>query len=241
MSFLEQNYDSQYTLTSQDFIIMYQNSFRLQALLATASYIFVANVVCLNSPKYVTLKSDRRYYLTEYAHEHKEQCCLSIADIDIYYSLSDSIYTLDNVSFALNFSKGTVDEKQAITIQVTQMTQMMREIPNTFGEALRYVMKCLDVRNEELAEYSMLGVETISRMRNRSDYEPKLKSVVAICIGLKLPPMISNKLIELAGYSLRNTTDEHMLYSVFLAGSSSFTVEQCNELLVEKGYSALVK
>lgn len=161
--------------------------------------------------------------------------------MSLHFALSMSSFSLDEVSFALNFSNGTSDEKEAITKQVTRMTQMMKEFPNTFGEALKYVMKYQDVRNEELAEYSMIGVETISRMRNRSDYEPKLKSVVAICIGLNLPPMVSNKLIELSGYSLRNTTDEHMFYSVLLAGSSSFTVGECNELLVENGYSALVK
>ncbi|MDY2776598.1 MAG: hypothetical protein SOV02_08920 [Streptococcus infantarius] len=241
MSFLEQNDDSQYTLTSEEFIEEYKDSFRLSVLLDSAAYIFVENVICLNSPKYVKLKPDGHYYLTTYAREHKEQCCLSRDEMSLHFALSMSSFSLDEVSFALNFSNGTSDEKEAITKQVTRMTQMMKEFPNTFGEALKYVMKYQDVRNEELAEYSMIGVETISRMRNRSDYEPKLKSVVAICIGLNLPPMVSNKLIELAGYSLRNTTDEHMFYSVLLAGSSSFTVGECNELLVENGYSALVK
>ena len=232
--------DDDFRINAEAFLKVYKESFRLKILLDFGAYIYVEEVICLNQSKYITFNAQGNPSLTPYAQNHLPECCIEISELRVSYSLNESIFRQDKISFILTFGKGGEIEKEAVSKQVTQLTEVMKGMPNTFGEALKYLMKWQDVRNEELAEYSMIAVETISRMRSRPDYEPKLKSVIAICIALNLPPMLSSKLVELAGYNLRYTSEEQMFYSVLLAGSSSFTVEDCNELLKENGYSVLV-
>lgn len=65
---------------------------------------------------------------------------------------------------------------------------------NSFAPALVEVMKWRDVRNQELADETNLGLKAISNLRNGKT-EPKLETVIAICIGMKLPPSISKMLV----------------------------------------------
>ena len=51
-----------------------------------------------------------------------------------------------------------------------------------------------------IADTSYLGLKAISNLRNGKT-EPKLESVIAICVAMKLPPVVSKKLVELSGKS----------------------------------------
>lgn len=110
---------------------------------------------------------------------------------------------------------------------------------NSFAPALVEVMKWRDVRNQELADETNLGLKAISNLRNGKT-EPKLETVIAICIGMKLPPSISKMLVELSGRKLRVGNQQEMLYEFILNCTASWDVNMCNTLLVNKGFNELV-
>ena len=113
------------------------------------------------------------------------------------------------------------------------------KLPRSFGASLKMVMTWAEVTVEGLAEEALLSAKTIQRMRNDSAYIPELKTVVAICIGMHLHPIISNHLIEVAGHTFRYTVDEHMMYYSFITCFYTHSIHECNELLRARGYSEL--
>ena len=60
-----------------------------------------------------------------------------------------------------------------------------------------------------------------------------MEQCVAICIALKLPYFVSEKIIEKAGLSFRRI-DKHHLYREMLLHSHHLTVERCNDILTRK-------
>ena len=87
--------------------------------------------------------------------------------------------------------------------KVKDIAKMMENLPATFHRSLIMLMSWRDVTNEQLAEKSLLTSKTIQRMRTDPDHKSDLDTIVAIAIGLRLPPYISNPLIEKAGIKLR--------------------------------------
>ena len=77
-------------------------------------------------------------------------------------------------------------------------------------------IECVEISEEELAEKSRLSDRTIRRLRTQDDYNIPLKTVVAICIGMHLPPLVSRHLIDSAGLSFKYANKEHMLYDFFI-------------------------
>ena len=79
----------------------------------------------------------------------------------------------------------------------------------------------------------------IQRLRTQDDYNVNLKTVVAICIGMHLPPLVSRHLIESAGLSFKYANKEHMLYDFFITSYYCHTIDECNEMLHAQGFKSL--
>ena len=85
--------------------------------------------------------------------------------------------------------------------------RLMRDLPNDYPEALRYLMENADggpVTVEQLAERSMTSARTIKRYRSKMlpAYHPDV--AVAICLALHLPPWLSRVLLNKAGILVQN-------------------------------------
>ena len=78
-------------------------------------------------------------------------------------------------------------------------------------------------------------VDLIFVNRRRID----MKTVVAICIGMHLHPLLSNHLIESAGLSFRYVVPEHATYQFFVTGYYGHSVDECNEMLHAQGFKSL--
>ena len=78
----------------------------------------------------------------------------------------------------------------------------------------------------------------INNIKNNS--KPELRTVIAICIGLKLDPRTSFELIQLAGHHLRSTVYYEYAYLDLLQNYNKKSIAECNkrlkELEVEKKY-----
>ena len=92
---------------------------------------------------------------------------------------------------------------QSEIYEVIDVAKVMESLPATFHQSLIELMKWRGITNEQLAEKSLLNPKTIQRMRTDPDQRSDLETIIAICIGLQLPPYISNSLIGKAGLKLR--------------------------------------
>ena len=145
-----------------------------------------------------------------------------------------------SLDFPVDKNGSVIDKATVISEHTTDLLDVATNLPSTFGAALKWLMKWREMTVEELSEYTLLAPETISRMRSKADYNPTLKSVIVLCIGLQLPPILGHKLIGLAGHVLRHAIKENMMYEIILDGCSTYTIYECNDLLVANDCEPLI-
>ncbi len=112
--------------------------------------------------------------------------------------------------------------------------------PLDFPDALHYLMKDRKMTVEHLEEVSLISTRTIIRLSNDPEYGVTREHIVALSVGLTLPPVISSELLRKAGLVMRNTTLDNT-YRMILCMMYSSTIETVNDLLISPGISPLTR
>jgi DNA-binding XRE family transcriptional regulator len=247
-----------FSISIQDALFEYATNANFKSLVDSGKYLYVDAHFCINDPKYI-YRDDQGYAnLTDYARRHIDECCLifdvkaspnnrygvsyykeavlyrdvaSDKIIEIKYSDSDNNISIDKIAKESTLFRGLAN--QIATIQ--------RALPTTFGDALVSHMKRLNITEEELAQKSLVSPKTIQRMRNEFDYNPKLGTVIAICIGLQLPPPLSMDMVAKSGHSFRPGDQKHIIYQMLLMTKYQSSIYECNEILLACDYKTLAK
>lgn len=219
----------------------------------SGNFLFIDSHFCVNHPKYIAVGGDGVPSMTEYARLHADECCL-IFDLAIKASSPGSgkdYYTecvlyrdsSSSIVFEAQYNGGEKNKEITALAQVVKtynkdLSALMQNLPNSFKGALKELMIWSAVKVEGLAEQSGISPRTIQRMRNEDDYETTLETVIALCIGMKLPPEASYFLIDKSGFTLTHS-EKHMAYRFLLNGYYTHTVYECNDLLAGFGVEPL--
>ena len=155
--------------------------------------------------------------------------------------MKDGINLYDDLKFNnhVDFDKEKADIADVIESRVRELAGLINTLPNSFSGTLDQLIKWRKATTEKLAEDSLLSPKTIQRMRNDEGQDSKLRTIIAICIGLKLQPELSYDLISKSGYSLKTTVELHLTYSFLLRECYFYSIETCNEILVRLNYKPL--
>lgn len=133
------------------------------------------------------------------------------------------------------------DNDTAFPAMIEWATVTNRAIaPMEFPNALHYLMKDQKMTVEHLEEVSLISTRTIIRLSNDPDYGVTREHIVALSVGLTLPPIISVELLRKAGLAMKNTT-LHNTYRMILYEMYLSTIEQVNNFLVSLGIAPLTK
>lgn len=100
------------------------------------------------------------------------------------------------------------------------------------------VKKWRGVTFKELEERTMLSERTIRRIVNGEE-QGSINSLILICLGLHLPPDISNHIISNSPVSLNLTNPNHQWYSFALTHLSGQTVDEIRSFLQQHGADPL--
>lgn len=216
-------------------------------------YLFVDSHFCINHPKYITYDNCGKPCLTDYARYHMDECCL-VFDLSLDSPANsyqrefflECVLCRDfnsDIVFVANYTHSkqnqTVEERaKAMQVYNREIAGVLTALPNNFPDALVKLMSWRGITVERLAETSAISPKTIQRLRNQTDYNTTLETVIAICIGLNLPPVLSQALIEKSGYMLKNT-ETHLTYRFLLDGCYSYSIFECNEMLASLKISPL--
>lgn len=212
------------------------------------SYIYVDSHMCLNDPKYVTKDENNAVQMTDYARLHIDECCLVFTlKVKTTNKYGEEFYKecvlcrdvdsgiVFQTTFAKDDSADVMGKADAILARELEIQRVLQELPATFGAALIYLMDWVEISEEALAENALISTKMVQRMRNNPNYPKSIDSVVAICIGMHLPPELSNALISRSGYSLRLAQSEaHLMYNFFLNHLYMSTIHECNDMLIAK-------
>ena len=131
--------------------------------------------------------------------------------------------------------------KQALELSLLarQEAAILQQLPATFAATLVVHMKRLDISKDKLAETSLLSAKSIQNFRTGRNTKATLNSVLALCVGLGLTPLLSEDLLYKSGYVLKNTPCE-IFYRQLLNICYKCTIHECNAVLLICGFDILI-
>lgn len=195
--------DQTFSIGAEDAAIQSVTNPALKKLVETGAYQYVDAHFVLNHPKYLVNEPNGMPYLTDYARNHMDECCIPFdmsvrsSDKKDYYSVCYLNKDEDStVSFDIKYGKGfaySTPDKQAKLVEEMVMDEMRiyRSLPNDFVAAMKIVWDWRGIEYKELADRIHLDDQTISRIVN-GKRDPSINSLVLIFLGMHLPPEISS-------------------------------------------------
>ncbi|MCM1232363.1 MAG: helix-turn-helix domain-containing protein [Ruminococcus flavefaciens] len=247
--------DLTYDVEPADIAVSFAFNEGFRKMMESGRYVYVDHHLCVNDPKYI----DTRYglaFMTDYARAHMSECCLTFKvtrrkrkDYGATYYTECGLFRQaleeDEVeaSYLHNAFNQKVDDaaskSQDFQATVKTVNGLLRILPSTFSGTLDEHMKRLHLTNEALADRCLINEDMIRRYRNETR-EPKLPTVVALCVGLQLPAQLGMDLIAKAGFAFK-PTEEHTAYWTIVATMTQNSIYECNEMLRSMNIRELAK
>lgn len=239
-----------YTISSTDAVALLKNDERFRAEMMTGRYIYIEKHFCLNTGKYIEHNPIEGLQLTFYARMHIDECCLGFTVngrfCDVDYIPGTAARTKnepvkDRYLGKYNLSSnpeetGTEEENRKYSEDFRRWAELAKRLPPEYTKAVREVMKAKNVTQENLIEW--LGVDRSWVFRIVNSDRPKLKHVVALCIALELPYIVSAPLILRSGNTFTACDYDGQL-QMLLFQSGNISINRCNRILTDSGYEPL--
>ena len=224
--------------------------------LRSGEYVYVEGHLCLNDRKYLKYTHTGQLYLTKYARTHIEECCLGFQAKGRY---ANTVYSTGHAqrnateqvkgkllqSYTLVSEPGTAQYKKENKVfaedtflwgKIAVKLDTDAEIRSDFNKAIKYIMQMKGFTVDSMSFDIEVDRKTFYNARN--NIRPKLEEVIGICVALKIPYYISEKLLRISRNVLLDT-EQDMLYRSFLISAENLTVPRCNDILRQYHYNPL--
>lgn len=227
----------------------------LSDLIVSGQFIYLGYVVCINDKQYVEKKDPKwmspgegEYDLTEYARDHVDECCL-IFDWDSisgknddggFYGLcylSKDVSAQNRIEHTYNPDFECNQDTMALAKQIAKYKaafaaeeKVLRELPRTFPDQLIYHMDRKNITVEALAFQSNLSTTTIKKYRAGTS-RPDLDNIMAVFIGLNLPEIYCDQMLDACGLALKDMDLKQKVYRVLIREHSDGNLYQWNKIL----------
>lgn len=239
-----------FSISAIDAAIQSLTNPELIPLIEDGSYQYVEAHFVLNHPKYIEQDIFGQTRLTDYARTHMEECCL-IFDLSIDSIVKERYHSecflnrdkSNNISFQVEYKNGyenSTEEKKAQLLKdvISEDFRIYNELSNSYTRSLAIVRNWRDVTFKELADRTKLSERTIRRIFNGE--EPgSINSLILICLGLHLPPVISNHIIKSSPFSLNLSNENHQWYNFVLHYKFALTMDEIRSFLMQHGVDPL--
>lgn len=234
--------DQTFSISIRDALVESALKPELKKKLESGNYLFVDSHFCFNHPKYITVNEEGETVLTDYARFHMDECCLvfelRIKSLNKYGEefFTECVLYRDaasNIVFEAHYSSDNKDNpNQADMIKKynNELLALVKKLPMNFSGTLNALIEWSDMTEEELAETADISEKTIQRLRNTEPDNVTIETVVQLCIGMKLPPILSSCLLKTSG-KLFMMTEQHIMYQFLLNSCYTKSIHECNEML----------
>ena len=118
-------------------------------------------------------------------------------------------------------------------------SEALRRYPGSFAETLVALQKERKLSNKQLADHSLVGEKTIQRLRNDEEYPTSVQTVLALCVGLKLPLPEAEMFLGKTDFKLNSMKGEGYVYQCVLGACAENSIYEINEMLKENGITPL--
>ena len=233
--------DESYTIDETEAIREYIENPRFRELLQTGRFVYVEGHYCLNDPAYVVKDQYGYYHLTHKARTNMVDCCLVFK---IKYESAVSV--IFNGVMRKGGGRGkkqltytrydgkpvTTPEGLALRAQIAKELAESKKVCPDFNQMTKDLMKTYGFTITKLADEIGLSEETIKNMRTKPDRLFPIQEIIAICIAMHIPYMVSKEYIKVAPSKILNTEDM-WLYEYALIHWSELPLRVVNRKLIE--------
>lgn len=241
---------------NQTFTIPYADLFKaycfdceFKKMLDSGQFIFADRHLVLNNEKYIARDQFGNATLSEYALSHMDECCVIFSKGYSYQSKyqgaryytqfmrnSAPVENQVEYSFELNaHNKALLDQIK----NAKRRSEVLRRYPGSFAETLVALQKEKKLSNKQLADRSLVGEKTIQRLRNDEEYPTSVQTVLALCVGLKLPLPEAEMFLGKTDFKLNSMKNEGYVYQCVLAACAENSIYEINEMLKKNGITPL--
>lgn len=228
---------------------------KFRKLLSTNNYVFADNRLCFKHSKYIRLENNL-FYLTDYAINHIDECCV----LFLYDINQELEYINSYVNEYSNVLCNTQVRKQKFKIwgfesvddirvnpekfgeYYNKVSRIIETSPNNFRKRLRYLRECIGMTRERLEEKSYISAQTIKAIETNDNRGCTVETLIALCVGMNLPPEFSFDVLRRAGFYIENYDDKKScVYCYILRNLYNSEIEYVNEILKVNGISPLIE
>lgn len=208
-----------FSVTAQDAAIQRFSNLELREKTQNGDYLFIDNHMVYNAPLYVQHGVNDQLELTDYARSHMDECCL-VFDMTIVTNIEHTYHTecflnrdSANVTFEVKYHNGYQNATQTSQIAIRQKEMeeavaIRKQMTDDPEQCMELILKWRNRTYTDLGDAIDRNPRTISRTV-KGETSPQVDTAVLICFELNLPPMISEKLLEVLGCKLSITKIEH--------------------------------
>ncbi|WP_296972578.1 helix-turn-helix transcriptional regulator [Tepidanaerobacter sp. EBM-38] len=240
-----------FSIGAEDAAIQGLTNPTLATLIRDGSYQYVDAHFVLNHPKYVTVNLFGETVLTDYARTHMDECCL-IFDLSVRSGCKEKYHTecflnrdeTSPIAFDVVYGKGyqhapREKQNQLLADKLMEENHIYSQLPTNYHTCLQIVREWKDVTFEELAERTLINERTIRRIVN-GESQGSLNSLILICLGLHLPPRISNHIISNSPFRLNfHSNNSHIWYDFALTYLYPQSMDEIRTFLLQQGADPL--
>ena len=191
----------------------------LKNLTQSGDYLFIDNHFVYNAPLYVDRHENGQLILTEYARTHMDECCL-VFDMKVTSRHSADYHTAcflnrdqSDVTFELKYHNGyqNAPQERQVSMRKKQMEEWMgirKQMTDDPEQCMELLLKWRGMNYTDLGLEIDRNPKTISRIV-RGETTPTVETAALICFGLHLPPIISERLMDVLNCKLSPIKVEH--------------------------------
>lgn len=238
--------DWTYTVPLHEMAKILGKNLMFDKLVHSKQFVYADGHLCLNHPDYV-YKLDDNWWLTEYAKQHMDECCLPFRRVygkqNLKYTFGElnkeqqvrfyeRVFTAEQLK-ALEESRDeyllsllNVEYKENGETKIRKMTR---------GETIKFLMKRAKMTEEEVAEAADFSVETLTALRSKKEYTPRIGTMLALFTALDLEEVYRNELLIMTKNITNLDSYEYKTYLWFKNVVPGFTVYQVNDYLRNSG------
>lgn len=212
-----------FTLSGQDAAIQRIANMELREKTASGDYLFVDNHYVYNAPLYVGYNEDGKLELTDYARAHMDECCLAF-DMAITSKVESTYHTAcflnrepSDITFDITYHNGYQNAPQSRQVEMRKKQQaewleIRRQMTDDPEQCMDLLLDWRGMKYTDLGDAIDRDPKTISRTV-KGTTNPSVETAVLICFGMNLPPVISEKLLDVLNCKLKPMNPEHQWIS----------------------------
>jgi len=219
----------------------------LACIIETDCFAFIDNKLCINNSKYLKRDSNGRIRLTTYAKTHEEECFLQfVVDKEtgqLHYITLPAAMASKSFNYYDEIDEDLVNQYGLVNEMSQEMLSAISGLE--FGEALKKLMSknVCNYSFKLLEDTTGLDKNTISNLRKGANLT-KL-NVISTCLGIHIPFLVSNKMLELAELALNlylpgKAGAENGIYDSLLHLKWATDYDDIYEELTEQSYEHLI-